>query len=627
MSSRWFMYLSQGIAWFSLLILCIAQQALSAAEKTDHPTPIGSAAAGEKKGSADSAAASARLPARAAEKLDRGLIARSAPEGKVYLSWRLLETDPPGVGFHVYQRSGSAEPVRLTKQPITKTTDFLADAPASPASGASGGQTVYFLRPVQADKEGPPSPETPAPDPKDQKPYLLIPLQGQYTFQKVGVADLDGDGRVDFVIKQPADNIDPYEAYWKPSPDTYKLEAYRHNGQFLWRYDLGWAIERGIWYSPYVVYDLDGDGRAEVAVKTGQGDPRDPDGRVRKGPEYVTILDGRTGKPLAQTDWPSRDGFADTLSGYNLASRNQIGVAYLDGRRPSLIVARGTYSLMKVVAYDFRDGKLQLRWRWDNTGLPRSWQGQGAHWMHCADIDADGRDEVLLGSSVLDDDGKPLWTTGLGHPDHFYLGDIDPTRPGLEIYYGIETRQRERNGMCLVEAAAGKILWGHEGPTRHVHGFGMCSDIDPRWPGSECYSADTDEKKQYAWSRLRTAQGKVISEENLGGFGARTVYWDADCQRELLLGSRIVKYPQVKTPIGQIEGSFVAAADILGDWREEIITSAPGQMRIYITTIPAQNRRICLMRDPIYRIDVAHGAMGYYQVPMLSYDPASTPSP
>ncbi|MCS7305405.1 MAG: hypothetical protein NZ602_09910 [Thermoguttaceae bacterium] len=618
MPRRWFAGISVVLAFLGQL----GQQRLCPAEKTPQSAPNGSVGGEQRK--SVSAGLSGRLPARAAEKLDRGLIARPAGEGKVYLSWRLLETDPPDVGFHVYRRIGSGEPVRLTKEPITKTTDFLADAPRL---ATSERQCFYFVRPVQNGQEGSASSEVPASDPKDQKPYVSIALQGQYTFQKVGIADLDGDGRLDFVIKQPGENIDPAESYWKPSPDTYKLEAYRHDGQFLWRYDLGWAIERGIWYSPYVVYDLDGDGRAEVAAKTGQGDPRDPDGRVRKGPEYLTIFEGQTGKLLDQTDWPSREGFGDDLRGYNLASRNQLGIAYLDGRRPSLIVARGTYALMKVVAYDFRDGKLQQRWRWDNTGLPRSWQGQGAHWMHCADIDADGRDEVLLGSSVLDDNGKPLWTTGLGHPDHFYLGDIDPGRPGLEIYYGIEARQRERNGMCLVEAATGKILWGHEGPTRHVHSCGMCSDIDPRWPGSECYSADTDEKKEFAWARLRTAQGKVISEENLGGFGARCVYWDADPQRELILGRRIVKYPQVKTPIGQIEGSFVAVADLVGDWREEIITSVPGQMRIYITTIPAQDRRISLMRDPIYRIDVAHAAMGYYQVPMLSYDLASSANP
>ena len=108
---------------------------------------------------------------------------------------------------------------------------------------------------------------------KDVAPYISIPLDGDHTFQKVGIADLDGDGRYDFVIKQPNSNIDPYINYWKPSPETYKLEAYRHDGKFLWRHDLGWSIERGIWYSPYIVCDLDGDGRAEVAVKTGEGDP------------------------------------------------------------------------------------------------------------------------------------------------------------------------------------------------------------------------------------------------------------------------------------------------------------------------------------------------------------------
>lgn len=561
------------------------------------------------------------LPSRSAERLDRGLVVRPTDKGKIYLTWRLLESDPPAVGFHVYCRSGQGEPQRLTTQPIVKTTDFLTDSsdPKQPCS--------YFVRPVVNGEEGTPSTEVGGPNPDEPQPYRAIPLQGPYTFQKVGIGDLDGDGRLDYVLKQPADNIDPYEQYWKPSPDTYKLEAYTHEGKFLWRYDLGWAIERGIWYSPYVVFDLDGDGRAEVAVKTGPGDPRDPDGRVTKGPEYLTILDGQTGKLLAQTDWPSREGFGEGLRGYNLASRNQLGVAYLDGRGPSLIVARGTYSLMKVVAYDFRDGKLQQRWQWDNTGLPRVWQGQGAHWMHCADIDADGRDEVLLGSSVLDDDGKPLWTTGLGHPDHFYLGDIDPTHPGLEIYYGIETRQKERNGMCLVEAATGKILWGHEGPTRHVHGCGMCSDIDARHPGSECYSGDTDAKKQFDRAWLRSAQGKLLSEENLGGFGARTVSWDADPQRELIRGNRIVKYPDLKKELTRIEGSLVAVADVLGDWREEIITSVPGQMRIYITSTLAQDRRVCLLRDPIYRIDVAHAAMGYYQVPMLRYDLASTPAP
>jgi len=176
--------------------------------------------------------------------------------------------------------------------------------------------------------------------------------------------------------------------------------------------------------------------------------------------------------------------------------------------------------------------------------------------------------------------------------------------------------------MCLVEAATGKILWGHEGPTRHVHSRGMCSDIDAKYPGSECYSADTDPQKDFAWARLRTAKGEVISEEDLGGFGAMTACWDADPQRELILGNRVQDY-QGATHL-RIEGRVIAVADILGDWREEIITSVPGELRIYTTTIPAGQRHVCLMQDPIYRMDVVCASMGYHLVPMLSFDLASS---
>jgi len=549
------------------------------------------------------------------EALDRGLVARPLARGGVYVGWRLLASDPGNVAFNVYRRTHQTEAVKLNGEPLRKTTDFVDD------SAVAGREHAWLVRPVVGGKEGSPSREVWATPGGKTEPHVTIKLQGNYTFQKVGIADLDGDRQYDVVIKQPGDNIDPYVKYWKPSPDTYKLEAYRHDGEFLWRYDLGWAIERGIWYSPYVVYDLDGDGKAEVAVKTGEGDPRDPDGRVRTGPEYLSILDGSTGKVVAQVAWPSREGF-EGERGYNYASRNQLGVAYLDGRRPSLVVERGTYNLIKVVAYRLEDGRLKEHWRWDNTGESKSYWGQGAHWMHGADVDGDGRDEVVLGSAVVDDDGTALWTTGLGHPDHCYVGDIDPERPGLEIYYGMETRQQERNGMCLVDAATGKILWGHEGYTRHVHGQGLSSDIDARYPGAECYGADTDSQKNYAWSRLHTCKGRVISDENLGGFSPRTVYWDADPQRELLRNGRISDYGGDEMP-PRVEGTLIAVADILGDWREEIITSTEGQLRIYTTTIPAADRRTCLMQDRLYRMDVVVAAMGYFQVPMTSYDLAS----
>ena len=546
---------------------------------------------------------------RVAERLDRGVTALSAGAKKVYLSWRLLADDPDRIAFNVYRRTGSTKAVLLNGESVGKTTDFLD------SSAPAGKLSEYFVRPVVGGREGAPSRSASA-RPGEATGYFTVKLKGDYTFQKAGIADLDGDGRLDFVIKQPRDNIDPWYKYWKRSPDTYKLEAYRGSGDFLWRYDLGWAIERGIWYSPYVVWDFDGDGKAEIAVKTGRDDPRDAEGKVRSGPEYLTILDGLTGKSRTRIDWPSRKLFTGSR-GYNYASRNQLGVAYLDGKTPCLIVERGTYNLIVVTAYEFHAGKLRELWTWSNRKEPRKYWGQGAHWMHAADVDGDGRDEVVIGSAVIDDNGASLWSTGLGHPDHFYVGDLDPKRPGLEIYYGIEPR-RASNAMCMVDAATGRVLWGHDRPTTHIHSSGLVSDIDPGHPGAECYSGERDLKDK-RW--LRNSKGKVLATKDIGGLAPRAAYWDADLQREIIRGGRIEKYNG--SPIGKLTGRLVAIADILGDWREELIVSIAGEMRIYSTTIRATDRRICLMQDPIYRIDVAHAAMGYMQVPMLSYDMAS----
>ncbi|HEY3320816.1 MAG TPA: silent information regulator protein Sir2 [Planctomycetota bacterium] len=563
---------------------------------------------------------------RVREKLDRGVVAMPVGGGKVHVGWRLLDTDAAETGFNVYRRVASADGTgsqqlteaargtsgtRLNSEPIKETTDFMdAKAPA--------GACEYFVRAVVNGAEGEASAAAKVAETEKAQDFVRIPLQGNYRAQKVGIADLDGDGKLDYVIKQPFENIDPYEKYWSKSPDTYKLEAYNNDGKFMWRYDLGWAVERGIWYSPYVVFDLDGDGKAEVICKDGEGDPRDAEGKVQSGPEYLTILDGQTGKVRARTDWVPRALFEKF--GYNYASRNQLGIAYLDGKTPCLIVERGTYNLIILVAYEFHDGKLRELWRWSNENLKKNYWGQGAHWMHAADVDGDGRDEVIIGSACIDDNGAELWTTGLGHPDHTYVGHLDPSRPGLQMYYGMETHH-DRNGMGMVDAANGKILWGFKEPTVHIHSSGLVSDLDSSSPGAECYSGERDEKeKRWIWkSNGELHDGNCA--KYMGGLAPRAAYWDADPQRELILGKKIVKYKGAE--LGQIEGEIIGVADVLGDWREEIITTMPGELRIYVSPIPATDRHVCLMRDPIYRIDVAHGAMGYLQVPTLSYDMAT----
>ncbi len=547
---------------------------------------------------------------RIEEKINRGMLTMLNKEGKVYLGWRLLKSDTKGTAFNVYRSIEGGNPIRLNKKPVVATTDFIDKKPVT------GRESIYWVRPVINGKElGPSKKVLLKADAKDKPYYASIKFQGDYRPQRIAVADLNGDRTYDFVIKQPSRGIDPAG---RPNTDglTYKLEAYLNNGTFLWRKDLGPGIEPGIWYSPFVVYDFDGDGKAEVAVKTGPEDARESDGRVRKGPEWCSILDGMTGAELARADWPPRD---PRLGDYNRTNRNQMGTAYLDGKTPCLLVARGTYKLMIVDAYQYHNNKLKRLWHWegdDETPIIRS---QGAHGMHSADVDEDGRDEVILGSVVLDDNGTCLWSVGLGHPDKCFVTDVDPTRPGMEIFYAIEPWHDDGKGVCLVDARTGKIIWSIGQRTYHV-GDGMVADIDPLIPGLECFA--TEDSKGGSRDRyMFSADGKQLGQrEDVPGC-RNWIFWDADLLRETFGRGRSISIVKYKGPIltSSIEGSIMMMADILGDWREELITILAGELRIYTTTIPGKDRRVCLMQDPVYRAEVAHRSMGYEQSPVTGY--------
>ncbi len=541
---------------------------------------------------------------RREENLDRGLVALRKDKD-VYLSWRLLNTDKTDAGFDVYRSVPDGKEEKRNAVPIVQTTDFVdKDVPAD----------QHFNWSVRVSG----SEQSSVPASALDKPYVSIPLKGEKSFASIALVDLDGDGKLDYVIKTPNSNIDPWYLYWNQSPGPYKLQAYKSDGTFLWERDLGWGIEQGIWYSPYVVADLDGDGCAEIAVKTSPGDFRGDTGRVYTGPEHLSILDGKTGKERARIDWPSRDGFA-----YNYSSRNQLCVAYLDGKTPCLVALRGTYTRMIAIAYQMLPGdKLEELWRWDNRwDKDKGRWGQGAHTTHAVDLDGDGRDELILGSIALDDDGSILWELKLGHPDHVYVGDLDPTRPGWEVVYGIETRQRERNGVCMVDAKTGEILWGHDKPTSHIHATGMVSDIDAAHPGCETWNGEENSETD-RW--LRDAKGNVLETPEQfprRSLSPKSVWWDAGLQRKLIIDNAPVSYPSFeKVDNTQFEGSIRLVADLFGDWREEVVTSLDGEIRIYSTTIPAKDRRTTFLQDRNYRATLTESTMGYPQIPLPSYD-------
>ncbi len=536
---------------------------------------------------------------QAAERLDRGAIAVPIEDGSVYVGWRLLASDSPDATFDVYRAESDGGPrTKLNARPISESCSFVDTT-------AKGRRALYYVQTTQTRGETAAS-SRPAQWADTAQGFVSLKLEHSDRPQKVGLADFDGDGRLDYLVKQPDFNTDPYQqpGYWKKSEDTYKLEAYRHDGTFLWRYDMGWSIEEGIWYSPIVVYDLDGDGRAEVFCKAGEGDPREPTGHVKSGPEYLVMLDGLTGEVKRRLSWPSREGFDD----YNYYSRNLLGIAYLDGQRPHLMVERGTYKIIKLQAYD---PTLTLEWSWEASGEFQRYRGQGMHGMHAADVDGDGRDEVVIGAAVIDDNGRPLWNLGKGHPDVCYVADVDPRRPGLEIFYGIEPG-RQSNTVCLVEARTGKMLWGNPEVTVHVHGQGMVGDIIAEHPGMECYAGEAKGGTNY-W--LYSAQGERLSDQSLGDLSPKAIYWLDGPTKVFIVGKTIYRWPREK--VGEIEGRIVAIADCLGDWREEVITALDGEIRIYTTTVPASSRRVCLMQDRLYRTDVAMQTMGYFYPPQL----------
>ncbi|MBT2532747.1 rhamnogalacturonan lyase [Arthrobacter sp. ISL-48] len=586
---------------------------------------------------------------RQVENLDRAPVAVLTDHG-VSLGWRMLGLDKDSIGFHVI-RDG----VQITEEPIRNSTTYIDPAGTAlskyviMAVGNGNGQdklTDEFAPMPQnylAIKLDKPADGIA----KDGKPY-------GYSANDASVADLDGDGKYEVIqMWAPSNAKDNSQSGY--TGNVY-VDAYKMDGTKLWRIDLGHNIRAGAHYTQLLAYDFDGDGKAEVSMKTADGttdgagtvigdpaaDYRNSAGYVLSGPEYLTVFNGRTGTIMDTVDYdPPRGNVSAWGDGYgNRVDRFLASVAYLDGEHPSLMFSRGYYTRTVLVTYDLLGGKLVKRWKFDSDVAGAEYKGQGNHNMSVADVDQDGKDEFVFGSMTIDDDGKPLYNTKLGHGDAIHTGDLDPSRPGLETFAVHESMSQSGNrGATFRDAATGEVLWSI--PAIKDTGRGAAGDIDPRYAGAEGWAVGGDASWNSPRGQLMSAKGELITEKiPAANFLA---WWDGDPLREIVdhdyNTSTSTGVPTISkwnwetessdrllTATGArsnntTKGNPSLQADLLGDWREELAwpSSDSSELRIYTTTAPTRMRLRTLMHDPMYRTGVARENVAYNQPPHPSF--------
>ncbi len=564
------------------------------------------------------------------ENLGRGVVAvRESPE-KVNISWRYLSQDPESQAFDIY-RDGK----KINRQPISETTYFTDNYK---------GKTpvTYEVRPIKGKLSGSYTLPAEAPvgyiDIPLDTPELGVDIWGKeyfYSANDASIGDVDGDGEYEIILKwDPTNSHDnAHDGFTGPV----LLDCYKIDGTRLWRINLGDNIRAGAHYTQFMVYDLDGDGCAEVVCKTGDGtldgtnrligspkaDWRNMKGRVIAGPEYLTVFNGKTGEAMSTIDYlPARGELKDWGDGYaNRSERYLAAIAYLDGIHPSVVMCRGYYAKTCLAAYDWDGKELKLRWLFDSS-VPgnEAFGGQGNHNLRVADVDGDGCDEIIYGQMTVDNDGTGLYSTGMYHGDAIHLlSDVNN-----EKYYVWGCHENKKDGTSLRDAATGEVILRY--PSNKDIGRCMAGDIDPTHEGVELWSPSS--------GGLRSFKGDLITPQKdfMGETHAKIpvnfcVLWDGDLLTELLDGNVISKY-NWNTGEVEVVREFDGAvsnngtkknpslqADILGDWREEVILRTPDNksLRIYVTDYPTDYRFHTFMEDPAYRVSVANQNVAYNQ--------------
>lgn len=583
------------------------------------------------------------------EDLDRGLVAMRSGSGN-FVAWRMLGyeyTDAPGRTTYDLYRDGalvasvadSTNYLDAQGSPeATYTVRLVIDGePCEPSDPASVWSQNYLTIPLEPPAAGS------SPDGSNYAYDTAIETRSSGSISDGSPGDLDGDGRYELVvIWDPSNSRDNSQAGF--TGPVY-LDAYKLTGERLWRMNLGPNVRAGAHYTQFLVYDLDGDGKAEVAFKTAPGvkdgtgtylskgpaasdddsaDYRNEDGYVLSGPEYLTVFDGMTGAELATVNFETARGnvgaWGDDYG--NRVDRFLASVGFVSDEggsdtgsgRPALLMARGYYTRATVNAYTWRDGELKRIWTADSGNAGASaLVGQGSHSMVVADVDGDRAQEIVYGAAMIQSDGSFGCSTGLNHGDALHVSDFVPSRKGLEVFMPHEDKAKP--WWHVRQAEDCKVLFQSTSSDAD-NGRGVAADVVSSSPGAEFWSA-ADPDLRSATTNAKVGNSKPSHVNFL-------IWWDGDELRETEDGTTINKGDGTRVfacnecmSNNYTKATPTLTADLFGDWREEIVWRTPDSsaLRIYSTTAVTARRIYTLMHDPQYRMQVSSEQTAYNQPP------------